>query len=68
MVTLKNLEANQVVQEDSASSLLGLSKFTLRNMRFMRKGPAYIKMGRAVRYRVADLIDYMDARRITPEE
>jgi hypothetical protein len=40
---------------------------TLRNYRHLGKGPAYSKRGRMVRYRLQDLLDFMEAGRIDPE-
>lgn len=39
----------------AAAELLNLSKSTLNKMRSEGRGPAYCKLGRAVRYRPDDL-------------
>ena len=54
------------IDEKKAASMLGVAVQTLRNWRHTRKGPAYIKLGRAVRYRLDDLVEYLDQRRIDP--
>jgi hypothetical protein len=56
------------VNEIRASEMLCVAPQTLRNWRCTRKGPAYLKIGRCVRYRVDDLTAYMDRHKITPEE
>lgn len=41
--------------EDSLAEKTGFAPGTLRNWRSIGKGPAYIKIGAAVRYRPADV-------------
>lgn len=49
-----------LLDEQALASLLGLSVSTLRNWRVMRRGPAYIKLGkRCVRYRQADIEQFL---------
>lgn len=60
------------LNEADAATYLGVSRFTLRQARAgaWRKpyrqpsGPAFLKLGRTVRYRLADLDAYLDAHRI----
>jgi hypothetical protein len=40
---------------------------TLRNNRSMRRGLPYLKIRRAVRYKLSDVIAYMERQRIDPE-
>lgn len=61
-------KAFQAMDEKQASKILGVSVQTLRNWRHLRKGPSYMKMGRAVRYNLEDLQDYMEKKRINPEK
>jgi hypothetical protein len=56
----------EVVDDSRAAEILGLGIQTLRNLRYMRKGPAYVKMGRSVRYRVIDLLDYIEKHLVDP--
>jgi hypothetical protein len=56
-----------VVDEKQASKILNVAVQTLRNWRHMRRGPAYIKFGRAVRYPLSDLEQYIQSNRIDPE-
>ncbi len=58
---------DRYVNDVEASKMLAVSPQTLRNYRHLGKGPAYSKRGRMVRYRVADLLDFMSAGRIDPE-
>lgn len=47
----------------AAAAYLGLSKQTLERWRFDKEGPAYVKVGRAVRYSLHDLDAFMDGNR-----
>lgn len=49
------------------SKLIGRAEQTLANERSTRRGLAYVKIGRSVRYRLADVLAYIEARRIDPE-
>lgn len=53
--------------EKEVSLLTGLSLSGLRNSRFNRKGINYIKVGRSVRYNQADVISFMENRKIKTE-
>jgi hypothetical protein len=46
--------------ERYAASYLGMSVETLRTWRQQRRGPRYRKVGRCVRYSIADLIAFVD--------
>lgn len=56
------------LDEKQAARLLAVAVQTLRNWRHQRRGPAYIKMGRAVRYQIKDLEDFMNKRKIDPDQ
>lgn len=62
--------AAKYVPDNEAAIILGLSKQTLRNWRTMgTKGPPYVIMGgRAIRYKVADLEAYAEARKVNPKK
>jgi hypothetical protein len=55
------------VNERKVSEITGFALPTLRNDRHMGKGIPYSKRGRSVRYRLQDVYDYMEARRINTE-
>ncbi|MBQ3060436.1 MAG: helix-turn-helix domain-containing protein [Desulfovibrio sp.] len=44
--------------------MTGISLSTLRKYRLWGKGPTYSKIGRSVRYALADVLEYMESRRI----
>ena len=58
---------HQALNEEEGSRVLGISTQTMRNWRHVGKGPPYIKLGRIVRYKLQDLLDYMDQKKIIPE-
>lgn len=60
-------DPNSYVSDVIAAKILGCGVQSMRNWRFQGRGPAYCKRGKMVRYRVQDLIDFMDAGRIDPE-
>jgi len=57
-----------LVGEEEAAKILGLSVQTLRNWRFKRIGPPYLKVGsRSVRYSPEDLYKWLEGQKIQPE-
>jgi predicted DNA-binding transcriptional regulator AlpA len=52
----------QVVNTRAAAAFTGLAVATLNNMRVAGGGPRYLKLGRAVRYRIADLDAWLSER------
>jgi excisionase family DNA binding protein len=58
-------EHSHLVNQKQAAQFLGLSPRTLESWRLTGNGPAYIKVGRRVRYRRSDLEAWLDARRRT---
>ena len=55
----------QWLNEKEVSKITGRAPQTLRNDRTNRKGIPYSKIGRSVRYRVDDVVDFMNGHRIT---
>jgi predicted DNA-binding transcriptional regulator AlpA len=52
----------QLLTEEDAGNFLKLAPATLRNMRTQGRGPSFIKVGGLVRYRHADLVDWIESR------
>lgn len=50
----------KLLTPDEVSERLGIPKTTLADWRYRGKGPDYCKVGRHVRYRDADLRDYIE--------
>jgi len=54
------------LNEFEAAELTGRAVSTLRNERHLRRGFPYLKIGkRSIRYKTSDLINEMEARRIS---
>jgi hypothetical protein len=51
----------------SAARRLRCAEQTLANWRHLRRGPAYIRLGRKIIYRESDLVAYENRNRIDPE-
>ena len=56
----------QYLTESQVESMTGIARSTLQNHRFMRIGIPYVKLNRSVRYKLQDVIDYMEARKVVP--
>ena len=52
------------VKDTVAARFMGLSVQTLRNWRSKGIGPSYIKIGKTVRYDVAELENFIDRHRV----
>ena len=52
--------------EAAAATRLGLKVATLRAWRQQRRGPAFVRLGRAIRYLSVDLDAFLDANRHRP--
>jgi len=56
------------LNEKEVSAVTGRAVSTLRNDRHLRRGFSYLKVGRrSIRYRTADVVSGMEARRISFE-
>ena len=59
---------NQPLTEAEAAERLGLKVATLRAWRHQGKGPAYVRLGRAVRYLASDIEDFLRSNRQVPRD
>lgn len=55
------------IDEKEVSRITGLALPTLRNDRHRGRGIPYIKRNRSVRYRLDDVISYMESHRVETE-
>ena len=53
--------------ESEAALRLGLKVATLRAWRHQGRGPAFVRLGRAVRYLATDIEDFLNANRCRPK-
>jgi predicted DNA-binding transcriptional regulator AlpA len=54
-----------ILSPNEAAEFLGLAKATLAKCRCCGGGPAYLKLGRKVAYRLFDLEEWLVARRVS---
>lgn len=54
--------AKRIYTTEEAAEYLGLSRATLEAWRFRGSGPAFLKMGKAVRYRLDQLDAFEESR------
>ena len=64
----EELLKTKVVTEKVAAEMIGLSVKTLQNHRYLGLPPTYVKLGKSIRYRVADLQTYLDECTVMPRE
>jgi hypothetical protein len=57
-------EYTDLMNAEMAAVFTGLAVSTLAKLRCLGGGPAYLKLGRKVVYRRADLADWLGARRV----
>lgn len=50
----------QLLDSHEVAALLKISPQTLRDWRYQNRGPRYLKLGKAVRYRPADINDWLN--------
>lgn len=56
------------LNETETAQLTGRAVSTLRNERFLRRGLPYLRVGgRSIRYKLDDVLSFMEGRRITFE-
>jgi predicted DNA-binding transcriptional regulator AlpA len=57
----------RALNEHEVAERLSMSVATLRAWRLKRKGPRYVRFGRAVRYLVADIDRFVDENAVEAE-
>jgi predicted DNA-binding transcriptional regulator AlpA len=60
---------SKLLHTRDAADYLGLTPTTLEHWRCLRKGPPFVKIGpRAIRYRLSDLLGWIEGRVDAPQE
>jgi predicted DNA-binding transcriptional regulator AlpA len=57
----------QYIDEKGVSRMTSIKLPTLRNDRHKGRGIPYVKIGRSVRYRLDDVIAYMEAHKVNTD-
>mgnify|MGYP000139974809 CR=1 FL=1 len=55
-------EGSELLDEPRRAARLDVSRSTLQSWRYVGKGPRFIKLGRLIRYRNADVDSYLRAQ------
>ncbi|NCD25803.1 MAG: DNA-binding protein [Deltaproteobacteria bacterium] len=53
-------------KEQQAADYIGMKVATLRQWRFLSKGPVFLKIGRSCRYRKEDLDAFLEKSAVNP--
>jgi predicted DNA-binding transcriptional regulator AlpA len=61
------MASHQPLNETQAAARLGLKVATLRAWRSQGRGPAYVRLGRAIRYLATDLEEFLTSNRHSPQ-
>lgn len=59
---------NVLLDNESAAEFLGVSPTTLPRWRWAGTGPAYLKVGRSIRYRRSDLEKWLAGRLVSTKD
>lgn len=54
----------KMFDERGAAEMIGCSVALMRKWRLFNEGPAYVKVGRLVRYRPTDIDSFLNANRV----
>ena len=66
--TARSTSAVEPLTEVEAAGRLGLKVATLRAWRHQRRGPAFVRLGRAIRYLPTDIDEFLAANRHRPRK
>ena len=58
-------DPDEALNETAAARLIGVSPRSLQAWRVNGRGPRYMKIGRVVRYRRRELIEFLDDRTVS---
>lgn len=59
---------NRLVNEKYVAEMTGIPVRSLQQQRFLGRGMPYIKLGKAVRYDLQDVMEYLEACKVRPDE
>jgi predicted DNA-binding transcriptional regulator AlpA len=65
-VILTSSAGNEPLTEADAAARLGLKVAPLRAWRHQGRGPAFVRLGRAIRYLASDIDEFLAANRHSP--
>lgn len=59
-------ETRETINTDEAAAFIGWKPQTLAVHRMNGSGPPYIRLGRSIRYRKCDLIEWLESNTVRP--
>ncbi len=66
-IEAKNIDSTLITyDEHQASEITGFTVKTLQQRRWAGKAPRFLKVGRKIRYRKSDLLDFLDKSTVLP--
>lgn len=65
-IDLTLLPPDKLIRDSQVAEIFGTTTGVVRNWRWRRRGPRYVKMGASVRYRVADVRAYLASVTVDP--
>lgn len=67
-MSANTIDPDTLLTEVAAAKQLKLSIRTLQAWRCRGMGPAFVRVGRAIRYRYCDLLDWVKANTVQPDK
>jgi Helix-turn-helix domain len=66
MRAVASVDPEELIENAAAAKLIGVAPETLVQWRYQKRGPCFLKIGRLIRYRRADLAAWLAAQRRDP--
>jgi predicted DNA-binding transcriptional regulator AlpA len=60
--SVASTQFQSLLNEHDVARITGMSVASVRRWRLIRQGPKYLKLGSAVRYRLADITSWLNSR------
>ena len=67
MINSSTRDDESLLNESEAAKLLAVSARTLQAWRTKNAGPPFVRLGRAIRYRLKDLIEWVRSKTYPPK-
>jgi predicted DNA-binding transcriptional regulator AlpA len=65
-MNMESIDVDHLLRASAVAEWLGTSEGRLANLRSLGLGPAFVKIGHAVRYRRSDIEAYLEANTVWP--
>jgi predicted DNA-binding transcriptional regulator AlpA len=56
-------EGNRLMKQKEVAEMIGMSTFWMEQQRFKKTGIKFYKLNRAVRYKLSDVMEWIEERR-----